>query len=444
MATLTSAGIGSGLQVDSIVSGLVAAERKPADDRLNALESTTKAQISAFGSITSAMSSLSAALDKFKADGGLPGRKATVATDAGFTASAGSKAVVGSYSVTVEALATAHKLQSAAVAASTQVGDGTLTFQVGGGTAFNVVIAAGKGTLADIRDAINKQAAGKGVTATIVHGDDGDVLTLTSDKTGSAGALSISASGGNGGLSVLATSGGALTQLAAAQDAVVTVDGITRTSSSNHLTDLIDGVTLDLTKAAPGVGFSLGVAADPGSLKDTLQGFITAYNAAMTAMRKQSAAGGENATAGALSGDATPRAIMASMRNTISNSYADFAALGLKTAVDGSLSLDGSKFDAAIATNPGAVKSLLGDDAEFGKNMRGLLLNYVGDDGLLASRSKSLTDRQKSITEQRTALDARMDRLETAYRVRFTALDTMMAQLQSTSSYISQHLGKSS
>ena len=132
------------------------------------------------------------------------------------------------------------------------------------------------------------------------------------------------------------------------------------------------------------------------------------------------------------------------MRNTISNSYADFAALGLKTAVDGSLSLDGSKFDAAIATNPGAVKSLLGDDAEFGKNMRGLLLNYVGDDGLLASRSKSLTERQKSITEQRPALDARMDRLETAYRVRFTALDTMMAQLQSTSSYISQHLGKSS
>ena len=216
MATLTSAGIGSGLQVDSIVAGLVAAERKPADDRLNALESTTKAQISAFGSITSAMSSLSAALDKFKADGGLPGRKATVATDAGFTASATSKAVVGSYSVTVEALATAHKLQSAAVAGSTQVGDGTLTFQVGGGTAFNVVIDAGKSTLADIRDAINKQAAGKGVTATIVHGDDGDVLTLTSDKTGSAGALSISASGGNGGLSVLATSGGTLTQLAAA------------------------------------------------------------------------------------------------------------------------------------------------------------------------------------------------------------------------------------
>src|SRR5690606_3809681 len=115
-----------------------------------------------------------------------------------------------------------------------------------------------------------------------------------------------------------------------------------------------------------------------------------------------------------------------------------------KTAVDGSLSLDGSKFDSAIASNSSAVKNLLGDDAEFGKNMRTLLQNYIGDAGLLASRSKSLNDRMKSVTRQRTDLDARMERLEAAYRARFTALDTMMAQLQGTSSYITQHLGKSS
>lgn len=444
MATLTSAGVGSGLNVEGIVSQLVAAERQPADVRLNAIESTTKAQISAFGSITSAMSNLSSALDKLKATGSLPGRKATVGADAGFAASAGTSAAIGSYAVTVEALASAQKLQSAAVASSTQLGNGTLTFQVGSGTAFNVTIDSGKGTLADIRDAINAQAAGKGVSATIVHGDGGDVLTLSSGTTGSAGALTISASGGDGGLSVLGTSGGTLTQVTAAQDAVVTVDGITRTSSSNHLTDVIDGVTLDLTKAKPGEAFSLDVGADPASLKTTLQGFITAYNAALTTLRTQSAAGGEGAVAGALSGDATPRAMIASLRGTIGNSYADFAALGLKTAVDGTLSLDGSKFDSTIASNPSAVKNLMGDDADFGKNMRGLLLNYVGDDGLLASRNKNLASQMKSISQQRTDLDSRMERVETAYRARFTALDSMMAQLQSTSSYIAQHLGTSS
>lgn len=441
MATITSAGIGSGLNVSELVGQLVAAERAPSDNRLNAIETSTKAQISAFGSIKAALSGIESSLKKLDGAGGLPGRKATVATDAGFAASAGTSAAVGSYSVIVEKLATAHKLQSAAVASGNQVGNGTLTLQVGSGDAFDVTIAAGKGTLADIRDAINAQAAGKGVTATLVNGDSGQVLLLSSDKTGSAGAMTISASGGDGGLSVLATTGGTLSQVAAAQDAVVHVDGITRTSSSNTLTDLVDGITMTLTKAKPGEAFTLDVGSDASTLKASMLGFISAYNTALGALRTQSAAGGEGKTAGPLSGDAAPRAITSALRNAIGSNYAEFNALGLKTAVDGSLSLDGSKFDAAIAANPGAVKSLLGEDADFGKNVRDMLHNYVGAQGLLADRGKSLDTRMKTVSQQRADLDARMERLEASYRRQFTALDAMMAQMQSTSSYIAQQLG---
>lgn len=441
MASITSAGIGSGLNVTELVGQLVAAERAPAENRLNAMETSTKAQISAFGSIKAALSGVESALKKLDGAGGLPGRKATVATDAGFTASAGTSAALGTYSVIVEKLATAHKLQSAAVASGNQVGNGTLTLQVGSGAAFDVTIDAGKGTLADIRDAINAQAAGKGVTATLVNGNAGQVLVLSSDKTGSAGAMTISASGGDGGLSVLATTGGTMTEVAAAQDAQVKVDGITRTSSSNTLTDLVDGITLTLTKAKPGEAFSLEVGSDASTLKASMLGFISAYNTALGALRTQSAAGGEGKTAGPLSGDAAPRAITSALRNAIGNNYAELNALGLKTAVDGSLSLDGSKFDAAIAANPGAVKNLLGEDAGFGKNMRDMLHNYVGDQGLLADRGKSLDTRMKSLTQQRADLDARMERLEASYRRQFTALDAMMAQMQSTSSYIAQQLG---
>ena len=163
MATITSAGIGSGLNVTELVGQLVAAERAPSDNRLNAIETSTKAQISAFGSIKAALSGIESSLKKLDGTGGLPGRKATVTTDAGFTASAGTSAALGTYSVIVEKLATAHKLQSAAVTAGSHVGNGTLTLQVGSGDAFDVTIDAGKGTLADIRDAINSQAAGKGV-----------------------------------------------------------------------------------------------------------------------------------------------------------------------------------------------------------------------------------------------------------------------------------------
>ena len=441
MATITSAGIGSGLNVTELVGQLVAAERAPADNRLNAMETSTKAQISAFGSIKAALSGVESALKKLDGAGSLPGRKATVGADAGFTASAGTSAALGAYSVIVEKLATAHKLQSAAVASGNQVGNGTLTLQVGSGDAFDVTIDAGKGTLADIRDAINAQAAGKGVTATLVNGDAGQVLVLSSDKTGSAGAMTISASGGDGGLSVLATTGGTMTEVAAAQDAQVKVDGITRTSSSNTLTDLVDGITLTLTKAKPGEAFSLEVGSDASTLKASMLGFISAYNTALGALRTQSAAGGEGKTAGPLSGDAAPRAITSALRNAIGNNYAELNALGLKTAVDGSLSLDGTKFDAAIAANPGAVKNLLGEDADFGKNMRDLLHNYVGTQGLLADRGKSLDTRMKSVTQQRADLDARMERLEASYRRQFTALDAMMAQMQSTSSYITQQLG---
>ncbi|TLX21414.1 MULTISPECIES: flagellar filament capping protein FliD [Thermomonas] len=441
MATITSAGIGSGLNVSELVGQLVAAERAPADNRLNTIETSTKAQISAFGSIKAALAGIESSLKKLDGAGGLPGRKATVATDAGFTASAGTSAALGSYSVIVEKLATAHKLQSAAATSTTQIGDGTLTLKVGDGDAFDVTIDAGKGTLADIRDAINSQAAGKGVSATLVNGDSGQVLVLSSGKTGAAGALTVSASGGDGGLSVLATTGGTLTEVAAAQDAVVHVDGITRTSSTNTLTDLVDGITLTLTKAKPGEAFSLDVDSDASTLKASMLGFISAYNTALGALRTQSAAGGEGKLAGPLSGDSAPRAITASLRNAIGNNYAELNALGLKTAVDGSLSLDGSKFDAAIAANPSAIKSLLGEDANLGKSVRDMLHNYVGAQGLLADRSKSLDTRMKTVSQQRADLDARMERLEASYRRQFTALDAMMAQMQSTSSYIAQQLG---
>lgn len=440
MASITSTGIGSGLNVTELVSQLVAAERAPTDSRLSAIETSTKAQISAFGSIKAALSGVESALKKLDGDAGMPGRKTSVGADAGFTASAGSSAALGTYSVVVEQLATAHKLQSAAAAKDAQIGNGTLTLQVGDGETFDVTIESGKGTLADIRDAINAQAAGKGVSATLVRGDGGDVLVLSSATVGSQGAISISASGGNGGLSALATSGGSMTVATAAQDAVVSVDGISRSVSSNRVTDLIDGVTIDLTKAKPGEAFSLEVSSDPSTLKASVLGFISAYNTALSALRTQSAAGGEGKAAGPLSGDAAPRAIMQSLRNAIGGSYAELSALGLKTAVDGSLSLDGSKFDAAMAANPGAVKGLLGENAEFGKNVRDMLHNFVGDQGLLSDRSKGLDSRIKSLTQQRTALDARMERLEASYRRQFTALDAMMAQMQSTSSYISQQL----
>lgn len=448
MATISSPGVGSGLDVHTMVSQLVAAERYGTDTRHDRVESTAKAQISAFGKISSGLSGLRDALGKFDGAGAALGRKVVLPEGAGFTATAGNKAALGSYQVSVERLASTHKLHSAALDGDAQLGHGQLsittglTGEDGAPVAFDIEIAEGKGTLSDIRDAINQAAEGKGVTATLVRGDAGEVLVLASTTTGSEGRLSITASGGDGGLDALATSGGSLTVADPGNDALVTVDGITRTSSNNRLDDLIDGVTLDLTEAKAGESFTLELRSDASTLKASLLGFISAYNTALGALRTQSAAGSQGAPGAALSGDSAPRGITSSLRNLVSQHYADLSALGLETKVDGSLSLDGSAFDKAIAEDPEAVVRLLGDEGSLRQPLKDSLKSWLGDDGLIKGRTQALDSRLKRLQDDRASFDRRIERVEANYLRQFTALDAMVAQMSSVSSFLGQQLAQ--
>ena len=440
MASFSSPGIGSGLDVHKMVTQLVAAERAPSDNRIDRFESTTQSQISAFGKISSALSGLRDALAKFDGEGASPGRKVSVAEGAGFTATAGARASLGQYDVTVERLASTHKLQSAPLASDAQLGHGTLTISVGDGDSVAVSIPEGEGSLSDIRDAINKQAGAQGVSATLVRGDAGDVLVLSSTTTGTEGRLQVTADGGDGGLSVLATSGGTMTVVDPGNDALVTVDGISRTSSTNRIDDLIDGVTLDLTKASPGEASSLELKSDPSTLKAGLLGLISAYNTALSQLRTQSAAGSEDVPGAALSGDAAPRGITQSLRGFVSQNYAELAALGFETKVDGSLSLDGATFDKAVAEDPQAVQRLLGDEGSLRGPLAGALKSWLGDDGMISDRTEALQSRMERLESDRLALDRRMEKVEANYLRQFTALDAMVAQMSSVSSFLSQQL----
>ncbi|KGM51508.1 hypothetical protein N792_10245 [Lysobacter concretionis Ko07 = DSM 16239] len=438
MATISNPGFSAGLS--GLIPQLVAAERAPGDARFNRIESTATAQISAFGKLSSGLAGLQSTLAKFEGTDASLGRKVTLGTDAGFTATANTKAALGSYQISVESLATAHKLQSAAVAKDTQLGHGSLSITVGVGEAIEVEIAEGKGSLADIRDAINAQAGGKGVTATLVRGDDGDVLVLASTKTGSEGRMQITTTGD--GLGVLATEGGTLKVADPGNQAQIEIDGILHTGSSNRLDEVIDGITIDLTKARPGETFSLSLTSDASPLKASMLSFISAYNTALGALRTQSAAGGENSSGAALSGDSAPRTITQSLRGTISANYSQLAELGLKTGVDGSLSLDGSKFDTVIAADPEAVQRLLGDEGALQKPMAAALKSYLGDDGMIKGRTDALNSRLKSLKTEREMFDRRISDVEARYTRQFTALDMMVSQMQSTSSFLTQQLSQ--
>ncbi|MHB8912693.1 MAG: flagellar filament capping protein FliD [Lysobacter sp.] len=435
--------VGSGLDINSIVSQLVAAERAPTAGRIDRTERQTKAQISAIGSLRSAFDGLRTAIGKLSSNDAAQARKTSVQVDAGFSASASTGGAIGIYQVEVIALATAHKLSSTPYAAtSTVVGTGQLTL-TSGTTIVNVTIDATNNTLAGIRDAINTAAAGKGVTATIVTADDGAHLVLGATDTGAANALKVTASGGDGGLAGLSydpPSATTMTQLSAAADASVKVDGLLRSSASNTITDMLQGVSLTLTQAMPGIIKELTVASDPSVLRSAAKGFVTAYNAALAAIASTTKYDPTTKVAAALNGDALVRGSSRDLRGQLSASVNDLKTIGISIDLEGKLTMDDAVFDAAIAKDPGPATRLFTADGSLAAGLETSLGRLLDNDGLFDSRSDDLTRRTKSIGDQRVMLDRRMGQVEARFRAQFVALDGLMAKLQSTSSFLSQQL----
>lgn len=437
MGSFASPGIGSGLNVNQLVSQLVAAERAPQDRRIARQEADARADLTAFGQIRAALSGLQAAANVLDGAGGAAGRRATVQANAGFTVSPAFSAAVGRYSIEVESLATAQKRQSGPVSDTADLGTGTLSFSVGSET-FNVSLGPTT-TVAQLRDAINTATGGRGVSATVVKGDAGSVLVLNAANAGSAGAVGITSTGTIGAFA------SGITVTTPAADAVVIVDGVTRTSSSNRLSDLIAGVTIDLTKAEDNTSFSVDIVADNANVRTALQGFISAYNGALGALRSASAFNPETRTGGPLVGDSAVRGLQQALRGVVGDAFAELGALGVRSAKDGSLTLDGAKFDEALARRPSAVADLFRKSATDGLGAR-LAARLDGavaaNTGLLEARTKSLNDRLKGLQTDRERLEVRIARVEEGYRRQFTALDGIVAQLQSTSSFLTQELAR--
>lgn len=437
MGSISSPGIGSGINVNQLVSQLVAAERAPEANRLARRENEARTDLNAFTQIKAALGVLRTAANTLDGAGGTAGRKATVQAEAGFTATASATAAFGRYSIEVESLAAAQKRQSAAVAPAANLGTGTLSFTADGET-FEVTLGATT-TLAQLRDAINTAAAGKGLSATVVNGDAGGVLVLNAAKAGTAGAITINATGS------IATFTNGLAVTTPATDAVVKVDGVTRTATSNRLTDLIDGVTVDLTKAADGSTFTLDIGADNANVKTALQSFVGAYNAALTQLRNASAYDPATRTGGPLVGDASVRGLQQQLRGAVGGAFAELSALGIKSDKNGTLTLDAGKLDTALAASPSAVEALF-DKAAVGSlgNILGARLEgaVATNTGLLDTRTKALNDRLKGVESDRTRLDVRIAKVEENYRRQYTALDGLVAQLQSTSSFLTQQLSQ--
>jgi flagellar hook-associated protein 2 len=467
---ISSPGIGSNLDVNSIVSQLMTLEQAPLT-AVQKKEADLQAQISALGSLKGTLSSLQTAaaalvpsvsqtaLQKFSTF------NASVADTTIASASAASNAAAGSYSLEVTSLASAQRLmapQDAAYtsAASPLANTGTLTLAVGSMASGSFVQTASKtidltaagSTLADLRSAIN--SAGLGVTATIMTTTDAGgashaQLMLTSDNPGLGTVMKLSGLAGfdfdpdsaTGTLSQDAAAGGQ-----AASNAAFKLNGIATTSTSNTVSNVIDGLTLTLTKqSAAGVPTTLTVTRNTSGINAAVNAFISAYNNANSAMANLGSYDPTTKTAGALNGDSTLRSAQSSLRtalNTIPTALAGasmqtLSQIGISVQKDGSLSLDSTKFANAVSSNLSGVADLL---SAYGSAFNSATDYVVGTTGTIATRTDGINASIKSLGQQADTISARLVQIEANYRQQFTALDTLMSSMTQTSNYLTQQL----
>lgn len=461
MATTSSLGVGSGLDLSTLLTNLMTAEQQPLV--LNQQQQASyQSKISAYGSITSKLSTLQSAANALKSSLNLEAYAAASsdATIASATSTVG--AAPGTYGIHINNLAKAHTLNSTAVAdSSTVIGTGTMRIGVGAST-FDVTIGATNNTLAGIRDAINTASNNTGVNATIITDVNGARLALTSKDTGTTHAISVAVSetgstdfttaGGdaanldNTGLSQLAYVTGAATNLAEAQPALnasLTINGISVTSASNTITSAISGVTLNLAKAGDA---NITVTRDTAAITKLATSFVSAFNDVQSTTRSLSNYDASTKTKNTLTGDSTARNLLSTVNRSlqtvptsVTGTYQSLSALGITQNKDGSLTLDATKLNTAISTDFSSVKSVF---AGYGTAVSSAVDSLTNTSGLVTSRVNGLNASIKLLGKQADGIQIRLTAVEARYRKQFTSLDSMVAQMNSTSTYLSQQLAK--
>lgn len=432
-------GIGSGLDITGMVEQLVAADRKPADNRLNRIESQAKFKLSAIGTVSSAFSTLDTALKALKAPTAFDVRTVKSGTDTVAGASVSSGTPNGIYNVEVVELATANKwITNTPVTATQTFGAGQLTLTVGG-ESLAIDIAEGA-TLQDVRSAINDAARSKGVQASVLTSNDGQYLSVSADKTGAANGFTLAFTSGGSDLQSLAAS---LQERVPAADAEVKIDGLTVTASTNKITEAVPGLTLDLkTKGTT----TVTVSTDTAAASKLIQDFVTAYNTAINAINASTKYNAESNEPSALTGDAQMRSASGQLRALMGDLLGglDAKTLGLQTkgypTSDGTLVFDSSKFTAALTADPEKIRTAFTGDTAFAGRLQTAVGSYIGTDGAFTLRTNGLNAQIKDVTAQRTALDARMEAVGNRYKAQFVALDSMISQMNTTSSALAQQL----
>jgi flagellar hook-associated protein 2 len=455
MAGLSSQGLGSGLDIASLVTKLVAAEKAPRQAQITREQTSTVTEISALASLKGAMAAFNDALSGLKTQEVFSGRAANASDPDVFTANATTAALGGTYDIEVESLASAHQIASNGFTggASGNVGTGTLTIGTGGKT-FSVAIDDSHKTLAQIRDAINSAADNNGlVRATIVSAADGAHLMLTAQTSGANSLISVGVADATGTLGDLAYSNPADTshyvEKHAALDAVVYVSGFKHTSATNTIADAIEGVTITAVKADDDETHTLTISNDTNGTTAKVKKFVDAYNALQTQIAQLRSYEPTTKKAGPLLGDALLRGIETDIRSKLSGAvgglsgnYQSLASIGITTNKDGSLALNSDKLGKALSADYDGVAKLFGSESGVAARLSTSLTARLADTADINLRTKALNAKSLSLQKDQTALETRMAIVTARYNQQFNSLDSLLSNMQQTSSFLNTQLSQ--
>lgn len=453
MAGIT--GIGSGIDIDTLVSTLVTAEQAPKKAALDRLESATTTKVSALGQLRGALSTFQTAITALNSPTLFEKRAATSSDTSLATATTTSAAQAGSYALKVTQLAASSQTVTASVSAGTTFSAGTLTVHLGASDTGTLVNIADGATLEDIRDTLNESLADTGITASLITnpGDGKTRLVMTSTEMGKDKDVYITATGG---VSALAIGDASIPTLAAANDtdagflrkaqnAEFSINGLSMSNTTNAVSTAIDGVTFNLVAADASKTTNISVSQDKSGVTANIKKFVDAYNALITTTNSLTAVvsvgEGEKPVTGGLVGDASVRNLLSGIRRELSSSASEdsikmLTDLGITTNKDGTLSTDSTALSDALDENFDAVGAFFTGDTGLMSRLDDRIGAYADTGGILESRVSALQKTLNSVDDQRDALALRMEKVQTRLYAQFNAMDTLVAQLTSTSDWM--------
>ncbi len=466
MASISSPGLGSGIDIQGIVSKLVALERAPLAPLQNQATSL-QSKLSVFGIIQSQVSALGDAAAKLAGAGGWNGVTARSSNPQAVGVSASAGAARTALTVEVQQLARAQSTASAAVPAGTGMGSGTLSIQLGdwSGGAFSAGASAAvdvaidaADTLADIAAKIN--GAGAGVSATVLRDASGERLLVRSDKTGQAEGFRITVADDDGtphdaaGLSRLAydpgTAGGGMALSQAGANALATINNVAIESASNQLDDSLPNMKLTLSQVTTGP-VEIQVDTDLDSIRQNIKAFVDTYNTLNNTLANATRYDAASKVAGPLQGDNTTVGLQNALRSmmrsvTASSPFTRLSDLGIEAKTGGALEINASKLDAALAADPKGVQGLFTQASSdttqqgFGLKIKAFTTGLLSVGGLVSSKTDALQGAITRNGKEQEKVNDRAARAEVRLLAQYNAMDAQVGQLASLNAFVAQQI----